>query len=427
MKSIYKLLIIFLLSSSVLFVSCSEENGPGVEVPGIELVEEFNLKTLPEIPYPPDNQYNPDRIELGRLLFYDPILSGEKRSTCATCHHPALAFGDGRKLPVGVSDSPHLGPKRELGISTNTKLPIGDVPRNSPTVFNTAFNLDSLGRGNEFGVMFWDGRARGLEDQAVKPPTSREEMKGDVFTPSNILYFLCRRLDENTEYLNMFKKCFPDEAKEYADKGDPFIITKDMLGKSLAAFQRELVTRNTAYDRFVQGDENALTDNQKKGLELFFTKAKCGSCHNGPNFSDYKFVVQGVPQIGPGKKLEVGEDYGREEFTEQISGRFAFRTPTLRNVSLTAPYMHDGVFETLEEVVQFYNNASRPRHPRVTDNMLHPILRDPLGLTDDEVNSLVDFMMALEDNGTLLDPKLMEVPTSVPSGLPPLNGATFTK
>jgi cytochrome c peroxidase len=110
-----------------------------------------------------------------------------------------------------------------------------------------------------------------------------------------------------------------------------------------------------------------------------------------------------------------------------VSGRFAFRTPTLRNVTLTAPYMHDGVFETLEEVVQFYNNASKPRHPKVTDNMLHPVLRDPLGLTKEEVDQLVDFMKALEDNGSLLDPKLMEVPTTVPSGMLPLNGAVLTK
>ncbi|MER3328732.1 MAG: cytochrome c peroxidase, partial [Candidatus Kapaibacterium sp.] len=379
--------------------SCSEDD-PITPDDG-DLVAEFGLETLPEIPYPADNQYNPDRIELGRLLFYDPILSGENASSCGTCHHPGLGFGDGRKFPAGVSNSLHIGPKRELGISKQSLLPIGDVPRNSPTIFNTAFNLDSTGKLTPFGVMFWDGRARGLEAQAVKPPTSREEMKGDIFSPNNVLTFLCARMDAIPEYMRLFKKAFPEEAKEFEEKGDQFIISRDMLGKALAAFQRELVTRNTAYDRFVMGDKNALTDNQKKGLRLFFTKAKCSNCHNGPNFSDYKFVVQGVPQIGPGKKLQAGEDFGREEFTNQVSGRFAFRTPTLRNVSLTAPYMHDGVLETLEDVVQFYNHASRPRHPRVTDDMLHPDLREPLGLTKEEVDQLVDFMHALEDNGSL--------------------------
>jgi cytochrome c peroxidase len=426
MKSIYKLLIIFLLSSTVLFNSCSEDDPIVTPIEG-DLVAEFGLETLPDIPYPPDNQFNPDRIELGRLLFYDPILSAEKASTCGTCHHPGLGFADGRKLPAGVGNSLEIGPKRQLGVSKTTLLPIGDVPRNSPTVFNTAFNLDSTGKLTPFGVMFWDGRARGLEDQAVKPPTSREEMKGDLHSPNNVLTFLCSSMDKVPEYMRLFKKAFPEEAKEYEERGDEFMVTKKMLGKALAAFQRELVTRNSAYDRFVMGDKDALTDNQKKGLRLFFTKAKCNTCHNGPNFSDYKFVVQGVPQIGPGKKLLAGEDFGREEFTQQVSGRFAFRTPTLRNVSLTAPYMHDGVLETLEDVVQFYNNASRPRHPKVTDDMLHPVLRDPLGLTDEEVDQLVDFMKALEDNGSLLDPKLMEIPDKVPSGLPPLNGAVFNK
>lgn len=424
MNSIYKLLLISIISSLVLLHSCSDDIKGPVDVPDRdELIEKYNLKTLPDIPYPPDNQYNPLRVELGRLLFYDPILSAENRSSCGTCHHPGLGFADGRKLPAGVSESMHIGPDRELGTSVFSGLPIGDVPRNSPTVFNTAFNLDSTGEANHMGVMFWDGRARGLEAQAVKPPTSREEMKGDRLSPNNAIYFLCRDIEKTPEYVRLFKEAFPEEVKE----GKEFDITSDMLGKALAAFQRELVTRNTAYDRFVGGEADALTDQQKKGLDLFFSKAKCGTCHNGPNFSDYKHVVAGVPQIGPGKKLEPGEDFGREEFTQQISGRFAFRTPTIRNVTLTGPYMHDGVFETLEEVVQFYNNGSRPRHPRVTDDLIHPVLKNPLNLTDEEVDAIVAFMEALEDNGTLLDPKLMEIPDKVPSGMKPLAGATLKK
>lgn len=422
MNSIYKLLLIFIISSMVLLHSCAEDE-VGPRIPDRdELIEKYDLEPLPDIPYPDDNQYNPLRVELGRLLFYDPILSAENRSTCGTCHHPGLGFADGRKLPAGVGESMHIGPDRELGVSVFSGLPIGDVPRNSPTIFNTAYNLDSLGRLNPFGVMFWDGRARGLEDQAVKPPTSREEMKGDRLSPNNAIYFLCRDIEKTPEYVRLFKEAFPEEVE-----GDEIDIDSDMLGKALAAFQRELVTKNTAYDRFVGGEAEALTDQQKKGLDLFFSKAKCGECHNGPNFSDYKFIVAGVPQIGPGKKLEPGEDYGREEFTQQISGRFAFRTPTLRNVTLTAPYMHDGVFETLEEVVQFYNNASRPRHPKVTDDIIDPILKNPLNLTDEEVDAIVAFMEALEDNGSLLDPKLMEVPDKVPSGMKPLAGATLKR
>jgi cytochrome c peroxidase len=129
------------------------------------------------------------------------------------------------------------------------------------------------------------------------------------------------------------------------------------------------VTRNSPYDRFVLGEEGALDNIQKRGLVLFFTKAKCAACHSGPMFSDFRFVVQGVPQEGDGKEIIPGDDTGREEFTLASADRYAFRTLTLRNVELTAPYMHDGVFETLEEVVQFYNDGAQPRHPAVSDEL----------------------------------------------------------
>ncbi|MFQ5608359.1 MAG: cytochrome-c peroxidase, partial [Candidatus Zixiibacteriota bacterium] len=172
----------------------------------------------------------------------------------------------------------------------------------------------------------------------------------------------------------------------------------------------------------VAGDDNALNTVQLKGLELFHTQAKCAVCHSGPMFSDFRFIVQGVPQEGPGKGTVVGDDLGREEHTGSALDRYAFRTPTLRNAELTAPYMHDGVFETLEEVVRFYNNGSTPRHPLVNNAMLDPDLLQPLGLTDDEVQALVEFMRALTDNGTALPQWLVTVPERVPSGLTPVTG-----
>ena len=135
-------------------------------------------------------------------------------------------------------------------------------------------------------------------------------------------------------------------------------IDSSTYGRAIAAFERELVTRNSPYDRYVMGDDNALSAMQQRGLELFFTKAKCAVCHNGPLFSDFRFVVQGVPQEGTGKSLLPGDDFGREEHTKNPVDRYAFRTPALRNVELTPPYMHDGVFETLEEVVHFYNDGA---------------------------------------------------------------------
>lgn len=423
MKNTLRLLIFILLASLFLLPACADNDGPADN--NLEgLVEEFGLEPLPDIPYPPDNQYNADRVELGRLLFYDPIVSGEKRSTCGTCHHPAFGFADGRKLSIGVSDSPDIGPMRTHGTSILSFRPIDDVPRNAPTIFNTAFNLDSLGIANHKGVMFWDGRARGLEEQAVLPPTSRDEMRGDAWDPDKAMFYIVNsRLNREPEYVEWFKKAFPAEAKKHEDNGTQFRITEDMYAKSLAAFQRELVTRNSPYDRFLAGQTDALTDQQKKGARLFFTKGKCGSCHTGPMLSDYKFSVVGVPQIGPGKRIEKGEDYGREEFTLQAAHRYKFRTPTIRNVSITGPYMHSGVFETLKEVVEFYNRGSKPRHPRITDDMLHPDVREPLGLTEDEIDAIVSFMESLEDNGSMLDPRLLEVPETVPSGLTPLAGA----
>ena len=143
--------------------------------------------------------------------------------------------------------------------------------------------------------------------------------------------------------------------------------------------------------------------------------------------SDYRFVVHGVPQEGPGKELGnslsfQGDDFGREEYTQNANDRYAFRTPTLRNVALTAPYMHDGIFNTLEEVVHFYNDGAQPRHPSVTDEMLDPDLLPLLNLTEEEVTALVEFMKALSDAGTALPAHLTSVPEIVPSGLRPLFG-----
>jgi len=139
-------------------------------------------------------------------------------------------------------------------------------------------------------------------------------------------------------------------------------------------------------------------------------------------FNDYRFIVQGVPQQGPGKDVIPEDDTGREEATLDPADRFAFRNLTLRNIELTAPYMHDGVFSTLEEVVHFYNDGAHPRHPSVTDDLLDPTLQGPLNLAPDEIRALVAFMKTLTDPGTALDPELITVPETVPSGLPPVFG-----
>jgi cytochrome c peroxidase len=389
--------------------------GPG---PDDELRQRFDLHALEEIPYPPGGPPSAARIALGRLLFFDPILAGEKDVACATCHHPDLAFADGRQFSAGAGGT-GLGPGRAASVSSITGLAIGLEPRNAQTVFNAAFNADAAGSPSHQGLQFWDGRASGLEEQARIPIMSRTEMAGDAYPAEVARDSVVARLRAIAEYVELFREAFPEEA-EALPGGD--VVTMDTYGRAVAAYERELVTRNSPFDRYARGDDGALTAQQKMGLELFFTKAVCSSCHGGPMFSDFLFHVLGVPQEGDGKDLLPGDDTGREEHTLNSADRYAFRTPTLRNVELTAPYMHDGAFGTLEDVVRFYDQGASPRHPAVGDALIDPFVRDPLGLTNEEIFAVVAFLKALTDPGSTLDPTLLAVPASVPSGLEPVFG-----
>ena len=408
-------LLLMILSSG-----CKKDDDSVVD----DFVTQFGLETLGPIPYPADNPPRQERISLGRLLFFDPILGGEKDVACGTCHHPDFAFADRRQFGAGASGS-GLGPNRILSASVVTNNPIELEPRNSPTIFNTAFNFDENGVSSHLGFQFLDGRTKGLEEQATKPITSRVEMRGDAYPGTDqeaavaTMDSVIARLRAIPEYILRFMDAFPGDV---ASKPGVLIVDSMNYGRAIAAYERELVTRNSPYDQFVGGNHKALSDVQKQGLELFFTKAKCGNCHNGPMFSDFRFIVQGVPQEGGGKAVILGDDTGREEHTLDPSDRYAFRTLTLRNIELTPPYMHDGVFESLEEVVQFYNNGAQPRHPDVTDAMLNEDLHVPLGLTSQEVTAVVAFMKSLTDPGTALPSHLMTVPQNVPSGLLPVFG-----
>jgi len=421
-KTIFLMMLLEL--TGLIFISCEDE--PIVEPVQNDLVSRFNLKTLGSIPYPADNQPGYERIALGRLLFYDPILGGEKDVACGTCHHPDYGFSDGRKLPAGTSGI-GLGPNRILTNSVISGQTINLTPRNSPTCYNIAYNFDG-GVSSHNGIQFWDGRLNSIEKQAAKPITSRVEMRGDAYPGTNeeaanvALDSVLTRLRAINEYVIRFRIAFPIEADEW-DRGiRDHVIDSSTYVRAIASFERELVTINSPFDRFVRGEDGALNKVQKKGLELFFTKARCGDCHNGPMFSDYSFVCQGVPQTGPGKDVLPGDDTGREEFTKNSADRYQFRTPTLRNIELTAPYMHDGFFATLEQVVRFYNDGCNPRHPLVTENMMEPGSTEPIGLTDDEVLAIVEFMKSLTDPGIGLPSYMLTVPDRVPSGLTPLYG-----
>lgn len=407
------------LALPFLLVGCSEVTSPdGPE----DLRERFDLAALGAIPYPEDNPPVQERIELGRRLFFDPLLGGERDVSCGTCHHPDFAFADARQFGAGVSGT-GLGPDRRLSSSSVSGEPIHLEPRNSQTILNTAFNFAPKGdRPSSGGLMFWDGRVSSLEVQATKPIESRVEMRGDKYSAEAAFDSVLNRLQAAPEYVSLFEEAFPDAAEAAPADRPETVIDSSTYARAIAAYERELVGRNSAFDRFVRGDDDALTDVQRRGLEIFFTTANCAECHNGPMFSNFEFRVTGVPQEGIGKSVIPDDDTGREEATLDLTDRYAFRVPSLRNVGLTAPYMHDGVFQTLEEVVRFYNQGARPRHPDVSELELDPAVREPLGLSDRDIRAVVAFLRSLNDSGNELSELLVTVPDEVPSGLTPVVG-----
>lgn len=424
----HRIFSISLLMSWVAIASVSCGTDPESTDPEEDLRDRFGLETLSPVIFPDDNQQNAARSALGRLLFYDPILSGERDVSCGTCHHPDFAFSDGRQFSAGVSGV-GLGPGRTLSRSAVSGDSIPETPRNAQSVLNAAHSIGLDGLPAADAPMFWDGRAAGLEAQALMPIASRTEMRGDAFPGTEgeaaavALDSILARLRAIPEYTLLFRGAFPDEATAYDAGSRAELVDASTLGRAIGAYERQLVSADSPYDRFVNGDGEALTDTQKHGLELFFTKGHCSVCHSDPTFHSFGFLVTGTPAAGSGKDVIPGDDTGREEHTRNPADRYAFKVPLLRNVELTAPYMHAGVFGTLEEVVRFYNAGAEPRHPGVTDAMLETSVRTPLGLTDAEIDALVAFLRSLTDPGTgTLDPALLSVPAAVPSGLTPVFG-----
>ena len=358
--------------------------------------------------------------ELGRQLFWDPILSGHKDVACATCHHPDFAWADGRDLSLGTR-SVGLGPERR-------DVSNGGIPamrRNSPTVLNTVFNgLENRRgrrqRGNrgDLGViagaleevnptrapMFWDNRVRSLETQALEPLRVREEMRGDAYPDAVALDSVVARLRAIPEYVRLFEQVY----------GHGSWITAERIGQAIAAFERSVVAVNSPFDRFIAGDTAALTGQQKRGLEAF-DRADCTECHDGPAFSDFDLHAEGVGEHPMLAEPDTGD------------GRFRFRTPSLRNVALTAPYMHNGSLASLEEVLRFYDRG-RSENPNVADRrrrgggndgsrvrgVLDNDFRGVRDMSEQEMQDIIAFLESLTDS--TFD---RTVPARVPSGLPP--------
>jgi cytochrome c peroxidase len=290
---------------------------------------------------PADNELTDARVDLGRRLFFDGVLSGDRSVSCSTCHKPELAFADNRPVAVGV---------------------FGRVgKRHSPSLVNRG-----LGRSQ-----FWDGRAETLEELALMPLRDVNEM--DLSPDEAIL-----RLSADASYRAAFQTAFgrPPSAED--------------LGRALASFVRVVRSENSAYDRFVAGDEAALTSEQQRGLEVFRSKGRCFFCHTEPAFTDESFSNIGVAwRPGSGGF----QDDGQYAVTGNDRDRGSFKTPTLREIARTAPYMHDGSLATLDAVVDFYDQGGR-RNPN-----LYPVIH-PLGLTTEEKRALVRFLESLSGEVT---------------------------
>jgi cytochrome c peroxidase len=327
-----------------------------------------------EIAQPSDNPTTPEKVELGKLLFFDPILSDDNTLSCAHCHHPHLGFSDGQPRSRGRGGK-GAGRERTGGI---------ELTRGAPSLWNTVYNHRQ----------FWDGRAAHLEEQARMVITTPEEVNAD---PAELV----RELKAIPEYRALFDKAFGGTDGES--------ITFNNVTHAIAAFQRTLVSFNSRFDRYAAGDGSALSPQEKRGLKLFLSpKTRCNECHGIPVFADRNFKVIGVPppKDGPADVAKPEAERGRGG-----GPNGAFKIPTLRNIALTAPYMHNGVFETLEEVLDFY--AGGGGRGLGLDVPLQDDKIRKFSLTPQEKADLIAFLLALTDESAA-----PEIPARVPSGLP---------
>ncbi len=313
------------------------------------------LGLLPPIPYPTNNPYSLAKSELGKRLFFEPRISGSGQISCANCHDPDLGFADGRTLSFGHA-------RKEL-------------KRNAPTILNA-------GLGRSF---FWDGRASTLEQQATDVVHNEDEMQSSAA-------LVKERLSRIPGYTNEFAQVFGSSE-----------ITMSRVAQAIATFERTITSRGNAFDSFLRGDTNALNDSAVRGLHLFRTTARCINCHNGPNFTDEQFHNEGLSYYG--RKLQ---DLGRYDITKKPEEVGAFKTPSLRNIARTAPYMHNGLFD-LDGVLNMYNAGMPTLRPRGTqkDDPLFPTksaLLQPLGLNQQDLADLKAFLESLTETRLRLRP-----------------------
>lgn len=290
------------------------------------------LGVLPQSPLQSQMDSLKHLIDLGKKLFFDPRLSGSGKLSCATCHKPELNWTDGIEKSIG-----HEGALNQ---------------RNSPTIQNTWF----------YKKLFWDGRSNSLEDQAFAPINSESEMHGDM----RELPFKLRKIKG---YVDLFDAAY----------GDPG-INPDRIALAIATFEKTIISRNSRFDKFLNGSTNALNNSEIRGLHLFRTKARCMNCHNGPMFSDNSFHRNNITFMY--------DDDGYYKVTHQEEDKRKFKTPSLRDVARTGPWMHNGKSNSLEQVISRYSVANFP------PGEASPLIKN-LGLSQKEQKDVLAFLKAI--------------------------------
>ena len=344
---------------------------PTVTVSLRDELRAMGIGLLPPIVMPADNPLSDDKVELGKLLFFDPRMSGDGAVSCATCHTPQSGWGDGNALSLGYPGTLHW--------------------RNSQTILNSAY----------YRQLFWAGESKSLEAQAKSAWTGNVAGNLDAAMAEE-------RLRQMPGYVRRFKEVFGADAPSFGD-----------ALRAVAAFEATITSRNAPFDRYIEGDDTALSSGALRGAELFVGKAGCFQCHGGPLFSDQDFHNTGVPpnaefESNPLRQITLryqhrargvpesvyrsaDRDLGLYYTTKRDEDKGKFRTPSLREVELTGPYMHNGAFKTLEEVVAFYNNGGGD------DPAKDPVLR-PLELTEQEMTDLIEFMLSLTGDPIIVEP-----------------------
>ena len=307
-----------------------------------------------EVPQPANNRITPQRIELGKLLYFDVRLSGSEKISCATCHHPKHGWSDEKPTAKAVGFEGRVG------------------PRNSPVVLNTAYQ----------NRQFWDGRARTLEQQALGPIEADVEMNMP-------LEILIPKLNKIKGYVELFEKAYPGEG-----------LTEKTLAKAIASFERTVVSTISPFDKYAMGEKNAISQEAKKGFELFKGKAHCMDCHDGFNFTDGSFH-----NIGLNDGELNGKELGRYLVKRRGAWYGVMKTPTLRDVTKSYPYFHDGSVKTLEEATSLCANGGRYEH-NVKNKSTYIKDRE---LTPAEIAQVVTFLKTLE--GPEIE---LKVPTKFP-------------